>query len=147
MTNGSNVHQNFTPILDPRIPSQNGARSVDQVQQLPTNSCYMPKILLEIKKSSPEMTNGSAPKMTNGSNVHQNFTPILDPRIQSQNGGRSVDQVQQLPTNSCYKPKILLEIKKSSPEMTNGSAPKMTNGSNVHQNSTPICDPRILSQI
>ncbi|XP_023318571.1 mucin-5AC-like isoform X2 [Trichogramma pretiosum] len=154
ITNASNAYQNFTPIRDPRISSQNVAKSVDQVQQLPTNSTVTPKIVPKLQTSAPEMAKGSAPEITNGSNAYQNLTLIRDLQVSSQNDARSVDQVQQLPTNSTVTPKIVPKLKTSAPEktngsipeMTNGSALKMTNGSNGHQNSTPSGDLRILSQ-
>ncbi|CAB0033657.1 unnamed protein product [Trichogramma brassicae] len=146
MKNGSNVHQNFTPIRDARIPTQHGARSVDQVQQLPTNSSNKPTIVPKLEKSAPAIKNGSATEMKNGSNVHQNFTPIRDARIPSQHGARSVDQDQQLPTNSTDKPTIVPKLEKSAPEIKSGSATEMTNGSNAYQNFTPFRDPRISTQ-
>ncbi|XP_023318573.1 mucin-5AC-like isoform X4 [Trichogramma pretiosum] len=154
ITNGSNACQNLTLIRDPRISSQNVAKSVDQVQQLPTNSTVTPKIVPKLQTSAPEMAKGSAPEITNGSNAYQNLTLIRDLQVSSQNDARSVDQVQQLPTNSTVTPKIVPKLKTSAPEktngsipeMTNGSALKMTNGSNGHQNSTPSGDLRILSQ-
>ncbi|KAL7304866.1 hypothetical protein TKK_0002672 [Trichogramma kaykai] len=138
----SNNYLVLTPSNDVPILAENNAGSVDQVQQLPTNSADKPEQLPEL--------NGSTTAMTNRSNDYQNFTPIHDPQILTQNDAKSVDE-SQLPSNSSDKPKIVPKLKitapettnGSAPEITNGSAPEITNGSNAYQNLTPIRDPRI----